>query len=298
MNAIRQLPQWCVDIVAHPPRSGEGFHLWLFRAARALWGCGRDEYEITAILENASATCGRRVPASEIQDAVKNSWRAAFQPESLATYPRWPSVDLKKRSAAIHDSGNLADLWALSSPRIEDNYPHTEQIIDRLFPGNPLLCCGKSQTEFDTKPREDWRGDLSRLQFIVPSAMSAVTGKTKDGRESKHTLANTGPRRFLVVEFDSGDIDDHAALLIHLGGYAPLVCAVRSGGKSLHGWFFCAFADEEKILNFFRYACTLGADPITWVRSQFVRMPDGLRDNGKRQTTFFRNFKSLEIAGQ
>src|SRR5215469_8620597 len=117
----------------------------------------------------------------------------------------------------------LADLWELSKPRIENNYPYTEQIIDRLFPGNPLLCCGISMSDFDTKHREDWRGQLSKLQFIVPSAMSAVAGKTKYGRESKHTLENTGPRQFLVCEFDQGDIDDHAALLIHLGGYAPLV---------------------------------------------------------------------------
>src|SRR2546430_16621917 len=35
------LPQWCADIISSPPRSGEGFHNWLFRAARGLWRCGR-----------------------------------------------------------------------------------------------------------------------------------------------------------------------------------------------------------------------------------------------------------------
>jgi hypothetical protein len=126
--------------------------------------------------------------------------------------------------------------------------------------------------------------------------MCAITGKTKDGRESKHTLENSGPRRFLVCEFDSGDINDHAALLIHLGGYALLVCAVHSGGKSLQGWFYVHGQPEEKMLRFFRYAVSLGADPATWTRSQFVRMPDGVRDNGKRQTVFFLNFKSLVAA--
>ena len=62
--------------------------------------------------------------------------------------------------------------------------------------------------------------------------MSAVTGLTKDGKESKHTLANTGPRRFLICEFDTGTADEHAAILIHLAGYAPLVCAVTFGGKA------------------------------------------------------------------
>ena len=124
--------------------------------------------------------------------------------------------------------------------------------------------------------------------------MSAVSGLTKDGRESKHTISNTGPRRFLVAEFDSGGTDDHAAILIHLAEYAPLVCAVHSGGKSLHGWFFVASQPEDKIVRFFRYAVSLGADPATWTRSQFVRMPDGTRNNGARQTVFFLNFKPLE----
>ena len=92
----------------------------------------------------------------------------------------------------------------------------------------------------------------------------------------------------------SGGTDDHAAILIHLAEYAPLVCAVHSGGKSLHGWFFVASQPEDKIVRFFRYAVSLGADPATWTRSQFVRMPDGTRNNGARQTVFFLNFKPLE----
>ena len=120
---------------------------------------------------------------------------------------------------------------------------------------------------------------MAQLQLIVPSPMTSRTGLTKDGRESKHTLSNTGPRRFLICEFDTGTTDQHAALLIHLAGYAPMVCAVHSGGKSLHGWFFVEGEPEDRILKFFRYAVSLGADPATWPCSQFVRMPDGRRDN-------------------
>ena len=126
--------------------------------------------------------------------------------------------------------------------------------------------------------------------------MSAITGKTKAGRESKHTLNNTGPRRFLVCDFDQGSLDDHAALLRHLGGYAALVCALHSGGKSLHGWFFVHGQPQERVLRFFRYAVSLGADPKMWGPSQFCRMPDGLRADGSRQRVFFLNFKSLEAA--
>jgi hypothetical protein len=296
---VRELSPFVQDILGATPRAGEGVHNWLFRVARLLHA-HLPACEIAKLLESRVANCGRFVPKHEIISAIQNSLPCAWQPggqsQSPHSAPKWPNVNQEQRDAIIRDGGELADLWELSNPQIDDDKTHTEQIIDRLFPGDPLLCCGKSNTDFDTKPREDWRGELSRLQFIVPSAMSAIRGRTKDGRESRHTLDNTGFRRFLICEFDQGDLDAHAALLIHLGGYAPLVVAVHSGGKSLHGWFFVHGQLDEKVLRFFRYAVSLGADPATWTRSQFVRMPDGVRDNGDRQTVFFLNFKSLEPA--
>jgi hypothetical protein len=214
---------------------------------------------------------------------------------SLAPRLQWPEVDEPLRASVIDDvDGGLVDLWELSPVRIEDNEQHTEAIIDRLFPGNPLLCAGRNRYRFDTKPREDWRGGLAERQLIVPSPMSAIRGITKTGQRSKHTLENTGPRRFLVCEFDTGTIDDHAALLIHLAGYAPLVLAVHSGGKSLHGWFYVHGQPAPKVERFFRYAVSLGADRATWTRSQFVRIPDGVRDTGQRQAVYFFNPAPVE----
>jgi len=46
---------------------------------------------------------------------------------------------------------------------------------------------------------------------------------------------------------------------------------------------------EERLHRFMRYAVSLGADRATWTRSQFVRMPDGTRDNCKAQTVYFFN---------
>ncbi len=293
----RELLPFLQELFAAPPRAGEGVHNWLFRVARQLHA-HLPAGEIIALLEQRVASCGRLVSRKEIENAVKNSIPCAWEPKDNAApvqaTAKWPRVNREQRAAILRDNGGLADLWELSCPRLEDNAVHTEEIIDRLFPGNPLLCCGKAQSDFDTKPREDWRGELAQLQMIVPSPMSAITGLTKDGKESKHTLANTGARRFLFCEFDTGTVDEHAALLLHLGTFAPLVCTVHSGGKSLHGWFHVHGQPEEKALNFFRYAVSIGADRATWTRSQFVRMPDGTRDNGKRQTVFFLNFKPME----
>ena len=294
---MKTLPSFIDEMLAAPPRAGEGVHNWLFRVARQLHA-HLPAVEIVALLESRVQGCGRHVSRKEIEDAVKNARAGAWQPSGNAalvqSVAKWPVVNQEQREAIVRDNGGLADLWGESKPRIENNAAHTEAIIDRLFPGNPLLCCSKSNSDFDTKPREDWRGKMSALALIVPSPMSAVTGQTKDGKESKHTLANTGARRFLICEFDTGTADEHAALLIHLAGYAPLVCAVHSGGKSLHGWFYVHGQPAAKIEKFFRYAVSLGADHTTWTRCQFVRMPDGTRDNGKRQTVFYTNFKPLE----
>jgi hypothetical protein len=294
---MKTLPSFVDKMLAVPPRAGEGVHNWLFRVARQLHA-HLPAGEIVNLLESRVANCGRAVSRAEIITAVQNSLPCAWQPNGNAgpvqATAKWPKVNQEQREAVVRDDGGLADLWELSRPRIEDAAQHTEEIVDKLFPSNPLLCCGESSQKFDTRPREDWRGKLSALALIVPSPMSAVTGTTKDGKESKHTLANTGTRRFLVCEFDTGTADEHAALLLHLGTFAPLVCAVHSGNKSLHGWFFVAGQPDTKIEKFFRYAVSLGADRATWTRSQFVRMPDGTRDNGNRQTVFFLNFKPME----
>lgn len=295
---MKTLPSFIDQMLSAPPRAGEGVHAWLFRVARQLHA-HLPAVEIVSLLDQRVQGCGRRVARKEIEDAVKNALPCAWLPRgdvaNVQATTKWPAVNDEQRQAIVRDCGGLADLWELSKPRIEDNGVHAERIIDRLFPGNPLLCCGKSNSAFDTRPREDWRGQMSTLALIVPSPMLAIEGKTKDGRTSRHTLDNTGPRRFLICEFDSGTADEHAALLLHLGGFAPLVCVVHSGGKSLHGWFYAYGLPEVKVEKFFRYAVSLGADRATWTRSQFVRMPDGTRDNGNRQTVFFLNFKPLEV---
>jgi len=123
--------------------------------------------------------------------------------------------------------------------------------------------------------------------------MAARTGLTKQGRESQHTLDATGPRRFLICEFDKGTPDEHAALLLYLALYAPMVLALHSGGKSMHGWFYAAGQPEDKLERWMRHAVAIGADDATWSRCQFCRMPDGRRGNGKRQTVFYFNPNAL-----
>src|SRR5262249_19676432 len=147
------------------------------------------------------------------------------------------------------------------------------EYLDILFPDNPLVCLGvthekqgKFEYHCEVLPRETWRGAEHLYELIVPSPMIARQGINKAGKMSKRCLANTGPRRFLVVEFDEGSLNTHAALLWHLSQFAPLVCCVFSGGKSLHGWFFVDGEPEDRVERFFDYAVSLACDPATWSR--------------------------------
>jgi hypothetical protein len=284
------LPQFVRDLLASPPRRGQGLNLWFYRVARVLH-LYRTEEEIVELLR--AATAGEPVKHGEIERAVERSKATAWKPgQSLQIKPptsAWPTLNAEQREAIVLRGGGLVDLWENSPVRFEDNAAHTEALIDALFPGNPLLCAGRSNCDFATRARDEWRGELTALQLIVPSPMSALTGITQEGKESAHTLSNTGPRRFLVIEQDDGTVDEQAAVLLHLAERAPLALTVHSGSKSIHGWFYCVGQSEERLQKFMRYAVSLGADRATWTRSQFVRMPDGKRANGKSQTVYFFN---------
>lgn len=287
----KPLPQFVRDLLSSPPRRGEGLHNWLFRTARVLHPF-RTREEIIKLLR--SATYGEPVSQQEIIAAVDNSAAVAWKPGEVLNQPKasaWPVLDKNKQAEIIAKSLETPQLFG---ERPKNDAPHTEEIIDALFPGDPWLCCGASNREFQTRPRSDWRGDLAKLQLIVPSPMSAKFGLTKSGKKSQHTLSNTGPRRFLVIEQDKGSLDEQTAILTHLAKRAPLALVVHSGGKSLHGWFFCKNFSEESLRQFMNDAVSIGADSATWPPLQFVRMPGGLRDSGARQAIHYFNPEVLK----
>lgn len=287
MIATKPLPQFVRDLLACPPRRGGGLNNWFYRTACALHRYRTDE-EIIALLR--AVTIGELVKHGEIERAVTSSAAAAWRPGQPTTSfraPTWPRVNAEQREAIVASGLGLVDLWEASPVRFDDSASHAEEVIDALFPGDPLLCVGQSNSRFATRQRGSWRGKLAKMQLIVPSPMSARTGRTQDGRESEHTLENTGARRFLVIEQDDGNVDEQSAVLLHLAGRAPLALAVHSGSRSIHGWFTTAGQPEERLQRFMRYAVSLGADRATWTRSQFVRMPGGTRENGNPQTVYF-----------
>jgi hypothetical protein len=237
--------------------------------------------------------------------------RQTRQDQPARREPRWPARNLEQIDAIVRAGYGLYDLCESSPVRFDDDANHAEEIIDILFPGDPLLCVGETEYKFATESREDWRGQLAQYPFIVPNPMLRKVGTTASGKLSQHTFDATASRVYLVIECDFKRIDHKgnatvflplldawdrdgieiqdacAAILMHLAHAQPLVTAVHSGNRSIHGWF-AAFDREPRVMwAFMRRAFSLGADHVTWTHSQFVRLPDGRRQNGKRQATFY-----------
>lgn len=220
----------------------------------------------------------RPIPDREIHSAIDYALN-----NSTSTTPRWPSVSIPLK---IHAATRIDGLDVLRDLSLATPPALASQAVPVLFPGDPLICVGASSSRFTTGHLAEFPA-LDFCQFIVPSPMSARTGKTQDGRESAHCLDNTGPRRFIVVEFDHGEIDDQASWLYWLATKAPLIAVVFSGGKSLHGWFLCDGVDETQVEEFFADAVRIGADPRLWTRSQFARLPGGLRGEVRQEIVFW-----------
>jgi hypothetical protein len=239
---------------------------------------------------------------------TRNTGRQAVSRASPT--PKWPARALEQLDAIVRVGFGLYDLWEQSPCRFDDDTNHGEWIVDTVFPGNPLLCIGRTEWRFATAPREEWRGRLSKYPLIVPNPMLHKAGLTRAGKVSEHTLDATAARIYLVIECDFSKYESNgkptvflplierwerdgiaihdacAAILWHLTDRLPLVLAVHSGGKSLHGWYAPFDREEDQLWSFMSEAYSLGADRVTWTRSQFVRLPDGRRQNGKPQITY------------
>jgi hypothetical protein len=74
----RELPSFLNEMLAVPPRAGEGVHNWLFRVARQLHA-HLPAPEIIALLESRVQGCGRHVSRKEITDAVQSALPCAWQ---------------------------------------------------------------------------------------------------------------------------------------------------------------------------------------------------------------------------
>jgi hypothetical protein len=278
------------------------------------WSDGELRHKILSAASVGSANGRGYLLGADIPPLVR---RTITTLDSLSDLKR-PEPDLDATDQIVRAGPGLYDIWESSPLRFETDAlkgpSYTEEIIDTVFPGDPYLCAGWASWNFETRRRSAWRGLLSELPLIVPNAMIGPSGLTKEGKASQHSLRATARRLYLVCEFDfvetdhSGKptiwqplvrcwkadrislLDACAALSAHLANRLPSwLLFLDSGGKSGHSWFNVRGLPICAQREFFAEAVRLGADDQLWTRSQFVRMPDGRRSNGRRQTVLYFN---------
>jgi hypothetical protein len=90
------LPRFVRDLLASPPRRGEGLNLWFYRVARVLHPY-RDSAEIIELLR--AATAGESVKHGEIERAVARSavtaWKPGQTPQNTVQALAWPKTNVE-----------------------------------------------------------------------------------------------------------------------------------------------------------------------------------------------------------
>jgi hypothetical protein len=273
-----------------PPPPIDGIHTWLMSAA---WHCrksGVDTGEAVRFIQSHEGTLRRHLQPREAADAVERAYSAKLDSsikfERIPELPEWNS---RETARLYQEAGTTVQDLIDASPVQNPASIDPREILEQLFPDPAgLLCIGESKYKFLTASLKE-HDRLDEKQFVTPAFMSAIHGETLEGKLSMHSKANTGERRFIVCDFDSPPPEEHAAIIAHLDGFRPLTMALSSGGKSLHAWFPVTGSIEDDRL-FWRLCIALGADPALFRNhSQFVRLPNGTRDNGKPQSVIYLN---------
>ena len=256
------------DMLASQPAKGRGHH-WLFRFALHFRHYHTAEACFRLLRACADEWKDRVVPDAEIWKAVRKAYSATSEEAREASSIPWPDPSLEAISRVITQTKPLFSLSPLDVT--------CGQVLPALFDYDELVCVGYAQHDGITATLQEAMPNAERYQYIVPSPMSERSGRNQESEVSFRCLANTGPRRFLVIENDAATKEEQARILSHLAQFLPLALVVDSAGKSLHGWFWASGIPESALRLFMEYAVHLGADPHTWVRCQWVRMPGGTR---------------------
>ena len=234
----------------------------------------------------------RYVPPREITAAVTDAYRCVFEGPSETT-TRFPDYDSSAANEIYQQWKTTIEDLREASIETPPTYPL--EALQALFQPDELICMASRLERPSIVPYNRLQlGVACCRQFIVPNPMKGKVGLTKDGKPSKRCTDNTGPRKRIVCDFDLPHPAMQPSLVAYLADYSGLdpEWVVHSGNKSLQAAWFCSSWCSEDILTFEKEAVRAGADPAIMGdgrRCQFVRMPAGYRDNGKRQVIHFWN---------
>jgi hypothetical protein len=232
----------------------------------------------------------RLVEDREIENAIRNAM--SYNEGKQETQNRLPKANEELRQTAFKNSPfhNVAALKKASKVMAPELLS-SGAVLDRFFRSDELVCMARSKNMAETMRRENFRGGEEQFPYIVPNAMVSVWGLNSLGIRSKRCNNNVGPVTRVVIEFDSGTLDEQAALIGAISKCGvPLSMVLWSGGKSLHSWFDMTSMNKDERQKLFRYAAALGADRATFIPCQLCRTPNAIRpENGNRQEVYLLN---------
>ncbi len=301
------------------PQAGGGLNEWLAKGARIT--SDLEPNESFGLLAEVVDAKGGKHDARAIWRAINKIRGTQYNGPAESKWPE-PNLELIEELTLLRAWDVPGALATLESKSPETLKRRTAgEIVSRLFTPNSYIATGFFMTCTGVSKLTSIRDNLHKMALIVPNPMRGKIGLTQEGRESGRCLSNVLHRRFLVTEFDFKPTDKQgnptiwaplidlwqvhgmtvqdacAAIIMHLAQVpAPLVMVVFSGSTSLHAWWYCEGESEEDgspLNKFMRYAAALGADTGTYTLSQFVRMPGGVRDNGRKQTVHYLNTKEI-----
>lgn len=281
-------------LLASPPATGAGRHLWLFKVAARLIHAGAAPAAVESRLTDYCIKHNWRDRVGQIRGDVAKIARHVADgaaPTPAAARLTWPPRNNKARRAR-------ATTPAIFKPEPQAGANAAAALAALYAPGE-LVCYAPDISNAHTMKVSEFAQTAAAAQFIVANPMRARTGRTLDGGLSarcKENAARPDVRRYMVIEFDTGDpLPEQCAILSSLHSpAAPLVLAVYSGGKSIHAWYNVANLSPRHKFAFFAFAVYLGADESLWDTAKLVRMPGGRRDNGNPQPILFLNPKEVK----
>lgn len=279
MSILYPFDRATVEWFAEGPPEG-GTHRWIFTAAAKLRHLFSQETCYNYLRKVVDAyVLHRPIPDREILEAVSRVYESSGDfPTSRASID-WPDRKEHIIKVALEEHDPVCDL---------EEKITAKEALPQLFWADELVCYGPNKFSSAVTDPVNLAQFAEKMQFIVANPARALTGKTKEGKDSARCQGNVAFRRYLVTEFDHmPDKADQARLLTLLAKLRHLVMVVDSGSKSLHGWFEAECAREGDCILFYGMATMLGADPTRWDVGGWVRMPGGVRDNGKRQNIVY-----------
>lgn len=272
---------------ACPSPGGGRVHRWMMARGNEL---RRDGVCQTDALNVIRSEITRTPNQGEIENTLRKIYGEPIaRPSAFRSNPPRASLPTHQDDSLINEvrkSGFNQSALTLESPNKNPDSLSSAEVLERLFPDDPLLCFAPFPYKCFVKRRSEFYR-VESLPYMVPQPMlpSAVSAKPPEGIRNKDTI---GPRKYIVYESDNLDLDTQAAVIKRLSSELPLQVVVHSGNKSLHAWFRTEGRSEDELITFKRLAIWMGACTGPLLRTQLVRTPAAINSKtGKKQTVLY-----------